>query len=343
MFQPPRCPNPDCRQHHAPKARFWVRYGTYQPRCRRRPIQRFRCRDCNKTFSRQTFRHDYRDRKHACNVPLFKMLISGSGLRQAALMVGLGVHSVQRKFHKLARTCRLLHRNLSPRLPAGSTFLIDEEETFEKASIRPLTMPVVIEKDSFFVVATMAGPIRRRAAEGTERRQLQDEEEERSGKRRDRSRVCVRATLRILKRRLPSGPVRLSSDEKSSYKTIATEVFGEHLVHETTSSTLVRSTFNPLFAINLTLAMTRDNCGRLHRKSWLVTERRRCLQRHMHLFTAYRNYVRNARNRTPGLTPARQLGLLPRPLEIDEVLAWRQDWGQRSIHPMSRRATRSVA
>jgi transposase-like protein len=343
-FRPPRCPYEGCPQHADPRARFWIRHGYYQPRCRRRPIPRFRCRACRRTFSRQTFRHDYRDKRPHCNATLFWSLASSSGLRQAGRELELGVGSVQRKFRKIARTCRGLHRNLCPALPPGRTFLLDEEETYEKASIRPLTMPVVIEKETYFVVATMAGPIRRLAAPGTARRRRQERDEARRGPRRDRSRACVRATLRALGGRLRGGELTLLSDEKASYRTLGAEVFGEAVHHVTTSSRMVRSEFNPLFPINLTLAMTRDNCGRLHRSSWLVTEKRRCLQLHMHVFTAYRNYVRRRHN-DDGRddTPAALLGLLPRPLKVREVLAWRQDWGARSIHPTSCVGARAVA
>ena len=90
--------------------------------------------------------------------------------------------------------------------------------------------------------------------------------------------------------------------------------------------------------------MTRDNNGRLRRRSWLVSKRCACLQQQMFLFLVYRNYVRcrfNSDERDE--TPASMLGLLPRALQLREVLAWRQDWGLRSIHPMSSTAQRAVA
>jgi len=307
-------------------------------------VPRFRCRACQRTFSRQTFRHDYRDKRPRCNASLFWSLVGSSGLRQAGRELGLGVGAVQRKFRKIARTCRWLHRNLCTALPRGRTFVLDEEETYEKASIRPLTMPVVIERETYFVVATMAGPIRRLAAPGTARRFWQERDESRRGPRRDRSRACVRATLRALGGRLRGGGLTLLSDEKASYRTLGAEVFGEAVDHVTTSSRMVRNEFNPLFPINLTLAMTRDNCGRLRRDSWLVTEKRRCLQLHLHVFTAYRNYVRRRHNHDDAEdTPAAMLGLLPRRLLVREALAWRQDWGRLSIHPTSGTAARAVA
>ena len=334
MFEPPRCPNTACSQHLRPEEKFFRRRGFYWPRCRQDAVRRYRCRHCNRSFSEQTFRHDYRDHHPEWNVPLFMLLASGVGLRQSARFLGANPRSVQDKKRKLAKTFAHLHRNLCQALPAG-TYVLDEEETYEGASIRPLTMPVLIEKETWFVVATAVGSIRRLAPVGTARRVAQDLEE-RAAPRPDQSRSCVQAVLTTLADKVPSGSIVLRTDEKASYATIAKQVFGDRVLHETTAGTLVRSTHNPLFAINATLAMTRDNCGRLRRKSWLVTKKAERLQNHLTIFTVYRNYVRRRFNRDPEAdTPAKILGLLPRQLHRHEALAWRQDWGDLSIHPMS--------
>lgn len=333
-FVPPRCPHPTCAFHRDPPPKFFVRRGSYRARCRREPVPRFRCRGCGKGFSRQTFRHDYRDHRPECNERLFELLTSGVGLRQSGRVVRLDVHAVQKKARKIGRTCGELHQKLCPALPAGLTYVFDEEETYEGASIRPLTMPVLIERESWFVVATAVGSIRRLAPRGTRRRRRQELDESRHGKRPDLSSVCVRIVLERLRELTPEGPLWLCSDQKASYASIARSVFGARLDHQKTSSELVRATFNPLFSINTTLAMTRDNCGRLRRQSWLVSKKAEYLQLQMHIFAVYRNYVRRRFNRDKANeTPAVKLKLLPRELAIAEVLAWRQDLPE-SIHPL---------
>ena len=343
-FTPPRCPNQVCEQHRNPKPGFFVRNGRYRPRCRIEPVPRFFCRTCRRGFSAQTFRHDRGDRRPECNQPLFLMLTSGVSLRQCGRNLKLAIASVVQKLRKLARTCELLLHNLCPNLPPGRTFLLDEEETFEGASIRPLTMPVLIERETWFVVATAVGPIRRLAAAGSGRRVRQQREEAVRGEREDRSRECVRAVLQRLAALVPNGSVRVQTDQKSSYATLIREVFGDRATHETTAGSDPRTTRNPLFPINTTLAMTRDNNGRLRRKSWLVTKLAPYLQRQMMLFAVYRNYVRKRFNQDrEGVTAGWLLGLVPRALTAAEVLRWRQDWGDRSIHPTSFGADTSFA
>jgi transposase-like protein len=343
MFVPPRCPNVECEHHRAPEGRFFIRKGSFTVRCRVDRVPRFRCRSCRINFSRQTFRRDYRDRRPDLNELLFLMLCSGSGLRQAGRVMRVDAHSVQRKMRKMASTLGALHANLCPRLPAGRTFVFDEEETYEAASIRPLTMPVLIEKQTWFVVATAVGSIRRLAPVGTNRRRRQQYDELAHGKRPDQSRECTRRVLEQLARLQPDGLVTLRSDDKAMYGALARAIFGTRAWHETTPGTRLRDKYNPLFPINVTLAMTRDSCGRLRRKSWLVSKKAECLQDHLQLFTIYRNYVRRRFNYDKETeTPAKLLGLVPRNLHAHEALAWRQDWGERSIHPMSRCGSRTV-
>lgn len=333
-FVPPRCPNPECSNHQAPEPGFYERHGYYHAACRDRAQVRYRCCKCRRTFSRQTFRHDYRDRRPETNEGLFAYLTSGVGLRQAGRYLGLSIGSVLRKKSKIARTSELLHGRLCQTLPAGRTFLIDEEESYEGASIRPVTMPVVIELETWFVVGSAVGSIRRLAPEGTRRREKQDADEAKHGTRADQSAERVRDVLTQLRKLVGDAPLTLRSDQKSSYATIAREVFGDRLVHETTSGKAPRTTSNPLFAINTTMAMTRDNCGRLRRRTWLVSKKAAMLAEHLHIFTVYRNYVRRRFNRDkPDWPSARFLGLLERSLEVSEVLGWRQDWGERSVSP----------
>ena len=96
MFQPPRCPYSDCTAHAAEarsregrKTQFFVRHGAYRPKCRPHPVPRFLCKECGRTFSRQTFRQDYRDHKPQLNAKLLELLAHGMGLRQAAIILKL--------------------------------------------------------------------------------------------------------------------------------------------------------------------------------------------------------------------------------------------------------------
>jgi len=311
-----------------------IRWGFFMARCRDQREQRYRCQQCRKTFSEQTFRHSYHDRRPDVNERLFELLTSGVGLRQSARVLKIGPNTVQKKMRKLSRTCALLHENLCRALPAGRTYLMDEEESYEGASIRPLTVPILIEKENWFVVATAVGSIRRLAPAGTERRKRQAQDEQKHGTRPDESRECVAEVLRALRQRT-TGQIELLTDQKSSYATVAREIFAGEVMHLTTAGSDPRTPRNPLFPINSIIAMSRDNCGRLRRKSWLVSKLAKWLRGQMSIYTVFRNYVRRRFNKDKADdTAAKLLGLLPRRLHPSEVVRWRQDWGSRSPHPM---------
>jgi len=267
-------------------------------------------------------------------VPLFLLLISGVGLRQCARNLGLSVHAVQKKFRKIGRHQRLLQRNLLQKLPGNRTYLFDELETYEQRAICPLTVPVLIERDSLLVVTLDAAPIRRVSRRGSRRQRWLQQHELRHGRRQDRGRRCVRRCLGRFRRLLDDRLATLLTDQKALYAALCRRRFGRQVEHCTFSGRAPRTTFNPLFRINLTDAMLRDNNGRLRRRSWLVSKKRNRLLLQLALFQSYRNWARPRTNEDdPGQTPGVQLGLVPRQLHPAELLAWRQDWRSRSIHP----------
>jgi hypothetical protein len=80
--------------------------------------------------------------------------------------------------------------------------------------------------------------------------------------------------------------------------------------------------------------MARDLTGRLRRRSWLASKKRRYLDLGLQLHMAYRNLVRRRFNDDKE-SAAELLGFAPRRITETEVLSWRQDWGRRSVHPLS--------
>ena len=337
MFQPPRCPHFFCPHHRDPTTAFFRVHGHYRPKCRPHPVPRFRCTSCRRTFSRQTFRMDYRDHRPDLNARLFQLLSSGIGLRQSSRLLRLSLRCTELKFRKIARHLRRLNLNLRQSLTPGASFQLDELESYEgRRNARPLSIPVVIETKSRFIAWAESATIRPRGKMTPSRRLAIEEDEARFGRRRDRSR---RSVLRTFRRAADlSGRLRevlLETDRKSSYEGLAVRAFGStRLVHRKTSSRLPRTVANPLFPINHTEAMARDLMGRLRRKSWLASKKRRYLDLGLQVFMAFRNLVRRRFN-FDRESPAQRLGFVHRRMGWEEALSWRQDWGGQSIHPLA--------
>ena len=342
MFHAPRCPYHSCSQHRAPKQGFCVRFGSYKPRCRAHRVPRFRCKSCKRTFSRQTFRADYRDHRPHLNARLFELVTSGIGIRQSARTLKLSLRCTELKLRKLARHARRLNLNLRGPLESGASFHLDELETYEvERNTRPLSVPLLIESECRYIVWAESAPIRPRGRMTEKRRRRIERAEKRHGARKDRSRRALRRTLARAAELVQDLPrVSLFTDEKSSYPGLAAEAFGkERCVHHRTNSRIVRDERNPLFPINHEEAVLRDLLGRCRRDSWLVSKKRRFLDLALHLHMAYRNLVRRRFN-GDAFSPAQRLGFVSRRLRVGEVLGWRQDWGARSLHPLSAGARR---
>ena len=341
MFRPPRCPYLSCPNHLQSGPLSFRSHGSYRALCRPHPIPRFRCSGCLRTFSRQTFRMDYRDHRPDLNARLFQYLASGLGLRQSSRNLRLSLRCTELKFRKIARHLRRLNLNLRSPLRDTARFHFDELETYEEQrNTRPLSVALLVASDSRYIVWAQSAPIRPRGKMTEQRREALEKAEKQHGVRRDLSlsnaaRTFARGT--DMTRDLHA--ITLETDEKSTYPALARRAFGEErLVHHRTSSELVRTTWNPLFPINHEEALMRDLMGRMRRESWLVSKRRRYLDLGLQLHLAYRNLVRRRFNHDEA-SPAQHLGFVSRRLTPEEVLSWRQEHGRRSVHPLSKRGT----
>ena len=344
MFSPPRCPSPSCSAHSIEGrdgTRFYIRDGYYRPKCRSHPVPRFKCRECGRGFSRQTFRQDYRDHKPHLNAKLVELLAHGLGLRQSATILHLSRRCTEMKARKLSRHLEQVNRNLLDQFPEGSSFQMDEMESFEtERTVLPLTIPVLIEQESMFVVDARSAPIRPSGKMSDRRRVAIKQRESAEGRRRNESRGCLKRVLREgAKFCKKLSRVRIDTDEKTSYPGLIRWAFGPRHEHRQSSSRLPRDTSNRLFPINHMNAMVRYLTGRMRRRSWLASKRRRFLDLQLNVFKAYKNYVRprfNGEKATPGMV----LGLVHERLAPTDLVSWRQDWGWYSPHPL--RGHRSI-
>jgi transposase-like protein len=330
MFRPPRCPHVACPAHRHPTPRFCTAHGSYRPRCRPHPVPRFRCRLCHRTFSRQTFRADYRQKKPHLNAACLELMTACVGLRQAARVLRVARRTVERRFLWLGRHADdfLANRLRGARLTGP--FHLDEMESFEANRYQPVTVPVLIDSRTLFLVGSDVGPLRRKGRMTPTQHRLRAAHERRHGRRPSHSAHTVRRVLAPLDRLSPPDrPLVLHSDHKSLYGRLGRRLFGARFAWQPHDASARRDRANPLFPINHTNARLRHFLARLRRRTWCVSKLRRCLRGHLRIAALWMNYCRGITNRTP-VTPAQALGLAPRPLRPEEVLAWRQDWGSRS-------------
>ena len=333
MFIPPRCPYVACAAHLRPAAGFCYSDGRYHPRCRPHPVQRYRCRLCRRRFSRQTFRADRNQKKPHLNEPFLRLMLACVALRQAARVLGVARRTVERRFVWLAGHAASFHRHRLEGAALAGPFMLDELETFEGNRYQPVTVPVLIEPQSFFLIASEAGPLRRKGRMTPLQKRRRAEHEAVHGRRPSRSAAAVRAVLERLRPSVrPGVRIVLHSDEKPLYAWLGRRVFGKRFVWAPHSASARRDRTNPLFPINHTNARLRHFLARLRRRSWCVSKLRLRLRQHLTVAALWVNYCRPITNRTR-TTPGQALGIAARRYREEEVLSWREDWGRLPMAP----------
>ena len=243
LFCPPICPIAGCPSEFEEIPFRYHRHGRYRRNCDGAWIRRFRCLVCERAFSTQSFKSNYRYRIPFLHYLLTQTLCSKVTRRQAARIFSVNRKSVERRFVRMAEVGADFHNSQLKRCRArGGTrgvFQLDELETFEhNRKLKPVTLSVLIERKSYFVVHTRAGTLpARRPLKPKEAERLSEIELE-EGKRRSQSRACIQQSFEALNQLLaPDSAVILQSDMKRTYPTECRRAtWGRPFVHKTTSS-----------------------------------------------------------------------------------------------------------
>ncbi len=328
-FTPSHCPLDACPSRRGEMPFLWRRKGKYVRACDAKVVQRFLCRTCRRHFSTQTFRVDYRLHKPTLHLRLFGAFVSKVTQRQSARNFECTRKTVVHRLRLLSKHSRDFHGKALGRAKdrggLDGEFQLDELETFENSRrLSPVTMPVLMELHSYFVVDVEVGTLPSRGRLSGRELEMKLERDRTEGRRRSESRAAVVRCVEVLERvRDPDVQIVFSSDHKSTYPGVLEDVLVDGYVHERHSSTARRDRANPLFPINHTLAMFRDGLSRLVRRSWGASKQREWLEIHAWVWIGYRNYIRGITNCARRTTAAMALGVVARQFSAKTFFEWR--------------------
>lgn len=289
------CPGHECATRGGPKTGRIVRKGSYYRREDSRWIPRWRCLDCGRSFGSSRLLPCFRQKKRRLNSSVALLLGSGVSLRRTALLLGVNVKTVVRKFlYESAQAKAQRVAELERMRRQGRQFeelQFDEMESFERSKCLPLSIPLVVLPGSrkildFKVVSMPAkGPLARISLK-------------KYGKRADDREAGARELFESLSP-LVHPKCRITTDQNPKYPRWIREHFAT-VRHKTIKGKrgcvvgqgeLKRVVFDPLFSFNHTAAMIRANVNRLFRRTWCTTKRPDRLAAHLELYARLHNSV----------------------------------------------------
>ncbi len=254
-------------------------------------VQRFRCLQCRRSFSAQTATLTYREKKPHVDQPLYRLLNSGVSQRRCAMIFALTRATVARKLVRLGRAARHQHQLwLTAHAPAsGPVAVIDEMETLEHTKMKPLAIAVAVEEGSRLILGAAVSrmPAKGRLAERSRRKY---------GRRTDGRAAGLKRVLAGVAVGLP-GLSEIKSDECPRYPRLFAAAFpGAQLTtHKGRRACTVgqgelkAGGFDPLFSLNHTCAMFRDNLKTLARRTWCTPKKPDRLQALIDIYVTFHN------------------------------------------------------
>ena len=272
-----------------------MKFGQFYREDDAQTIQRYRCKACGKSHSSATHTPTYRQKKRRLNHLVEKDIVSGSSQRSIARKHGCARKTVARKIAFLAERARVkLDHWLAQQQPFDHVQW-DELITFEHSRLKPLSVAVmsaVADGETGVHRSIIGFGVAQIPASGL----IAKRSVEKYGKRPDRSPAMRK---RVLKSAAPylSPTVLIESDEHASYNDELQKVYPESVHFQypsvrgslTGQGELKRTSNDPLFTINHTLAMLRDNIKRLARKTWCTTKRANVLADILAIYSHHHN------------------------------------------------------
>lgn len=311
--------------------------GSFTRKRNRVKVQRFQCHSCHHTFSSHTELITYKQHRPDLNEKIMAMLCNGVGVRRIAQALSTTPKTVQKKIQFLSFVCDSFHNIQFKYWKIKPRFQFDEMWSIEKSRANTLTVPTVVEKESYFIVAARSAHTHSLLRTPYEKG-LNNTKRKRLISARDAE---IMRTLEKCNEMKPMGRIVMDTDKKITYQNLLKSVFGKRLVHNPYNAGIPEEAIR-LFPINNTMACFRAEVSKCRRESWYHTKDTNWYNAHLSIYIVYYNYIRKKKYtvREKGLvlvvnngqaidvqkkrykteTPAMKLGIFDEPLTFRFIL-----------------------
>ena len=273
--------------------------------------QRFLCKSCKSTFSQTSGSLDEGQKRPDLHHPIFMLLISGVSQRRAAKLCSTTQITVARKLVRMAKFSQVAHAaRLAGMKKSVKTAVFDEMEAFEHSKCKPVAIAVAVEEGSRIILSATAASM---PAKG----RLAAISRSRYGKRIDHRKHALAKALTTISC-VASADLVVKSDQCPRYpKLVRKHLPGaEHKTFKGRRGCVVgqgelkAGGWDPLFSLNHTCAMVRDNVKCLSRRTWCTTKRVDRLQCRLDLYVGAHNMMIDLKHKGRGVQKVWPLGVL---------------------------------
>jgi transposase-like protein len=318
-WQPPHCPNPDCKFHQrvSPAWRF-KRKGYYTRRCAPKRIRRFTCLCCGRNFSTQTFSTTYWQKRPDLMARMFMLLVGSMANRQVARAKDVAHHTVQHQASRLGRHCLLFHARQLQRIGPTPEIVVDGFESFEWSQYFPFYHNVAVDPETGFFLYHNDSPLRRKGRM-TERQKRRRAELEAELGRPDPQ--AVRKGMAELLDVVTRGAARVVA---RSAAPPASPPAMRHLrcrvEQRVTPGKAHRDQRNSLWEVNLLDLLIRHSTAAHRRETIAWAKRRQSSAEKLAVLQVWRNNVKRRWENGRPVTPAMLRGATERVLSVRDIL-----------------------
>ena len=337
-FRPPHCPWRDCPAHLDRRRFRWIRAGSYRrPSEPRRRHPRFRCKCCDRTFSRRTFSCEYYLKRPELLRPVAAGLVAGSAHRQIARSLGCAPSTVTRLAARIGRHALLLQALALDQLGAlAEPVVVDHFETFVYSQDDRLGIATPVGQRSWFVYAIEPAPHARAGRRAVHRRT-------RRGPLPPRIPQAVRRSIERVLRLLGTlgrGKVDLVSDDHPVYPWAVRRMRDLRIRHRVygnppsgpRTTDRARRRDREMFPVDLLHKLWRHSQAHHRRETIAFGRRSNAVLERAALLMVWRNLVKGvSERRGDRTTPAMRVGLADRPWSWAAVFARRLFPGRVSL------------
>ena len=272
-----------CQKENAHK------FGRFKRRSDGRYIQRYRCKQCQKSFSQATSDPACWQKKRHLNHSCLMMLASAVSMRRTAIILGVNPKTVARKLEYLAQQSRKKDAVQYEGYRSVESIQFDELQTIEHTKCKPLSVAMAVSKNDRKILGFQ---VSRMPATG----HLAAISRKKYGFRPD-DRINGLQLLFEQLQHLLKDKIEISSDECPYYRPVVRQYFPKAKYTQSkgdkrsisAQGKLKKTIRDPLFSINHTFAMLRANINRLIRKTWCSTKKISRLIDHLSLYVWVHN------------------------------------------------------